>query len=298
MGFHPGELEVQKRAGVRDTADEVGENIADFVPDRLKNFLELQRFAVLATADLDHRPWASVVTGEPGLITVIDAHTLRLGSLPFDGDPLLTNLVTESHVALLAIDLLNPRRVRVNGQGMIRDGAIYITTEQVYGNCRRYIQERSLVGHRETSRVADSALSRSASLSAAQQNQIGKADTFFIATDHAERGADVSHKGGAPGFVKVSDAHRIWFPDYNGNSMFNTLGNISINPGAGLLFIDFDAGRTLQLAGVASIDWDPKRVRKIAGAERIVDFRVEAVIDNSDGFPLVSKFQQFSRFNP
>jgi hypothetical protein len=80
--------------------------------------------------------------------------------------------------------------------------------------------------------------------------------------------------------------------------MFNTLGNITLNPRSGLLFIDYDTGGTVQLAGDASIDWDPERVRKIAGAERIVDFRVEAVIENSGGFPLVSKFRQFSRFNP
>jgi hypothetical protein len=139
---------------------------------------------------------------------------------------------------------------------------------------------------------------RGSQLSESQQQQISRADTFFIATDNPDRGADVSHKGGNPGFVRVVDPQRIAFPDYNGNSMFNTLGNLTVNPHAGLLFIDFDTGRTLQLSGRASIDWSPERIRNFAGAERVVDFELEQIIDSPAGFPLTAKFRQFSRNNP
>jgi uncharacterized protein len=188
--------------------------------------------------------------------------------------------------------------VRVNGRGIIKDGAIYITTAEVYGNCRRYLQERIFVGSRDVPGADRAPARTSTELSATQQQQISHADTFFIATDNPERGADVSHKGGNPGFVQVIDERRIAFPDYNGNSMFNTLGNLTINPHAGLLFIDFDSGRTLQLTGVASIDWSPARVYTFAGAERVVDFELEQIIDTAAGFPLLAKFRQFSRNNP
>jgi predicted pyridoxine 5'-phosphate oxidase superfamily flavin-nucleotide-binding protein len=69
---------------------------------------------------------------------------------------------------------------------------------------------------------------------------------------------------GNPGFVKILDDRRIALPDYNGNHMFNTLGNLVINPNAGLLFIDFDSGWTLQLTGRASIDWNSERAREFA----------------------------------
>jgi hypothetical protein len=167
----------------------------------------------------------------------------------------------------------------------------------VYGNCRRYLQERIFVGHRET-QAANEKARVATTLSASEQQQISHADTFFIATDNPEHGADVSHKGGNPGFVRVLDANRIAFPDYNGNSMFNTLGNVTVNPRAGLLFIDFDSGRTLQLTGRASIAWSPERVRTFPGAERVIDFELEQIIDTPAGFQLVAKFRQFSRNNP
>lgn len=298
MRFHSGEIAVQERAQVRAAAEDVGEGILGHVVPEAKEFLERRQMAVLGTVDEGGHVWASVVTGERGFIRVVDNRTLRITPRPSLSDPLFDNLVAERHVALFAPDFVTPRRLRVNGLGVVKDGQIYIRAEEVYGNCRRYMQERMFLGPWQIPRGDETGAARGSVLSVQQQEQISKADTFFIATDHPEHGADVSHKGGKPGFVRIVDPRRIAFPDYNGNSMFNTLGNLMVNPKAGLLFIDFDGGRTLQLSGFASIDWNPERVRSFAGAERIVDFELAKVIDNSFGFPLQSKFRQFSRFNP
>lgn len=298
MRFHSGEIAVQERAQVRAAAEDVGEGILGHVVPEAKEFLERRQMAVLGTVDEGGNVWASVVTGERGFIRVVDNRTLRITPRPSLIDPLFDNLVAERHVALFAPDFVTPRRLRVNGLGVVKDGQIYIRAEEVYGNCRRYMQERIFLGSDQIAPGDETSAARASVLSVQQQEQISKADTFFIATDHPEHGADVSHKGGKPGFVRIVDPRRIAFPDYNGNSMFNTLGNVMVNPQAGLLFIDFDGGRTLQLSGSASIDWDPERVRSFAGAERIVDFELAKVIDNSFGFPLQSKFRQFSRFNP
>jgi uncharacterized protein len=297
MRFHSGEIAVQERAGVRDIAEDVGEGIADHLPPGASDFLERRQMAVLGTVDNRGNVWASVVTGDPGFIETVDDRTLKISARIPSSDPLGRNLATEKHVALFTPDFVSSRRVRVNGRGIIKCGAIYITTEEVYGNCRRYLQERIFVGTRQTP-AANPTASVSAELSASQQEQISRADTFFIATDNPERGADVSHKGGNPGFVRILDSRRIAFPDYNGNSMFNTLGNVTVNPNAGLLFIDFDSGRTRQLTGCASIDWSPERVRIFPGAERVIDFELDQIIDTPSGFPLVAKFRQYSRNNP
>jgi predicted pyridoxine 5'-phosphate oxidase superfamily flavin-nucleotide-binding protein len=297
MRFHSGEIAVQERAGVRDIAEDVGEGIVDHLPPGASGFLELRQMAVLGTVDSEGRVWASVVTGQPGFIETVDDRTLKIAARPSSSDPLFRNLAKEGHVALFAPDFVATRRVRVNGRAVIKQGSIYIRTEEVYGNCRRYLQERLFIGERKSS-ATDQPAETGNALSDAQQQQISRADTFFIATDNPEHGADVSHKGGNSGFLRVVDERHIAFPDYNGNSMFNTLGNLTVNPQAGLLFIDFDSGRTLQLSGRASIDWDANRIAKFAGAERVVDFELEQSIDNPAGFPLTAKFRQFSRSNP
>ena len=223
MKFHRGEIAVQERAGVRDIANDVGEGIVDHLPPGASEFLERRQMAVLGTVDSRGRVWASVVTGEPGFIETVDDRTLRIAARASSDDPLFRNLATEGHAALFAPDFVTARRVRVNGHGVSREGVIYIATEEVYGNCRRYIQERIFVGSRPVSDKDRAAAKLSTALSPTQQQQISHADTFFIATDNPERGADVSHKGGDPGYVRIIDERRIAFPDYNGNSMFNTL---------------------------------------------------------------------------
>jgi uncharacterized protein len=298
MKYHSGEIVVQTRAGVTEDAAEVGEGIIDRVPEAARDFLAQRRMVVIATIDAHNRVWASVVTGEPGFISLLDDRNVQIGALPPGGDPLLENLRAEGQVGLFIPDLLAPRRIRVNGRGQIKDGQIHVHAEQVYGNCRRYIQERLLVGARTSSAAVRVEARHLTELSPQDRDQILRADTFFIATAHPDAGADASHKGGNPGFVKVLDGRRIAFPDYNGNHMFNTLGNLAINPNAGLLFIDFDGGRTLQLTGRASIDWTPQRASDFPGAERIVDFEIAEIVTNENGFPLTTKFRQYSRFNP
>ena len=205
---------------------------------------------------------------------------------------------TEGHVALFAPDFVASRRVRVNGRGVIKDGAIFITTDEVYGNCRRYLQERIFVGTGETP-----ATERAAERAAPRYRRRSK--SRFPAPTHSSSRPTIPSaaptfrtRAAIPASCAILDARRIAFPDYNGNSMFNTLGNLTDNPHAGLLFIDFDTGATLQLTGRASIDWSPERVRTFPGAERVIDFALEQIIDNPAGFPLIAKFRQFSRNNP
>lgn len=298
MKFHSGELTVQTRAGVTEAAADVAEGIKDRVPDSARDFLALRRMLVLGSVDSRRRVWASVVTGAPGFIVLLDDRTVRIDALPAEGDPLRENLRGEGHVALFIPDLVAPRRLRLNGRGRIVGGSIEIHAEQVYGNCRRYIQERLLLGPRTSADPKHLDVHCTNELSQSDREQIIQADTFFIATDHPDAGADASHKGGNPGFVRVIDSHHIAFPDYNGNRMFNTLGNITANPNAGLLFIDFDSGRTLQITGSATIDWNPDRADGFTGAERVIDFMVAETVTNENGFPLIAKFRQYSRFNP
>jgi hypothetical protein len=89
----------------------------------------------------------------------------------------------------------------------------------------------------------------------------------------AAYGADISHRGGWPGFVRV-DGDLLTIPDFRGNRYFNTLGNLIAESRASLLFVDFETGDLLQLQGTAQVDWNGVVAQQFAGAERLWRFHV------------------------
>jgi hypothetical protein len=294
--FHAGELAVQERAGVRERSARVGGSIHGAVPPAAKAFLERRRFVVLASADVEGRPWASILTGPPGFATVPDPLQLRIDAAPPPGDPLAGNLRTGGFTGLLAIDLATRRRMRVNGRLECTAGRpITIRVDQVYSNCPKYIQRRAAEEGMpwEASRVSQ----RAESLTEEQRAWIRRADSFFIATLHPDAGADASHRGGMPGFVSVEGNRLVW-PDYAGNLMYNTLGNIAAHPRAGLVVPDFDSGAVLQLTGRAAIEWDPIRTAEVPGAERLVELVVEEVLEIAGVLPSPARVLDYSPFNP
>jgi predicted pyridoxine 5'-phosphate oxidase superfamily flavin-nucleotide-binding protein len=295
-GYHAGELEVQERAGVRVMASKIGGSIHETIPPAASAFLEQRRFVVLATADAHGRPWASVLSGQEGFARAIDPGTVRIDAVPLPGDPLGENVGVSRFAGLIAPDLAARRRLRLNGRlEHGNDGALLIHSDQVYSNCPKYIQRRSGVD-KAVDRKPE-LIRRTGSLTDEQRDWIRRADTFFIATLNPEVGADASHRGGMPGFVTAT-GDRLGWPDYAGNSMFNTLGNIAVHPGAGLLFPDFESGAVLQLTGRASIDWDQSRAAAVSGAERLVRFEAEQVVEIASALPLGLRLLEYSPFNP
>ena len=103
---------------------------------------------------------------------------------------------------------------------------------------------------------------------------------FLLATADAEGRPDCSHKGGMPGFARVSAPDEIVFPDYDGNGMFKSLGNIAVNPNVGLLFINFEKPRRLRVTGTASFSRNDPLLQHTVGAQLIV--RVKARRDLSE----------------
>lgn len=273
--FHPGELAVQERAGVRDKAARIGGSVHRTVPDPARQFLEERSWVVIATAGPDGRPWASLLAGAPGFVRVLDPATVRLTAEPLPGDPLGQALATSRFAGVLAIDLATRRRMRLNGRlAREADGAILLRADQVYANCQKYIRRRP---EPWPTPPPHGSARRAGTLTEAQRAWIRRVDTFFLATVNPGEGADASHRGGPPGFVAV-DGDRLTWPDYAGNLMYNTLGNIVAHPRAGLLVPDFQSGALLQLTGRAAIDWDLDRSAEVPGAERLVTFEVEETV--------------------
>jgi predicted pyridoxine 5'-phosphate oxidase superfamily flavin-nucleotide-binding protein len=274
--YHPGELTVQARAGVRDKAARVGNSIHDEIPPVAARFLEERSWVVIATAEEDGRPWVSLLAGSPGFVRVEDARTVTLAAEPRPGDPLERTVSGSRYAGLLGIDLATRRRMRLNGAlHRLPDGRLRIEASQVFANCPRYIHQRpDPVPPGAAGRAARSA----DALTDRQRDWIRRADTCFIGTLHPGHGADASHRGGPPGFVQV-DGNRLVWPDYAGNMMYTTLGNIAEHPRAGLLVPDFATGALLLVSGRAGIVWDEARVARVPGAERLIELEVDAVVE-------------------
>jgi predicted pyridoxine 5'-phosphate oxidase superfamily flavin-nucleotide-binding protein len=295
--FHEGERAVQERAGVAAVASRVGGSIHAEIPPRAQDFLIEQPFAVLASRDAAGRMWASIVHGAPGFLSAASETAIAIDAAPITGDPLAANLVPGARLGALVVDLATRRRMRVNGRVERAASPIRVVVDEVFANCPKYIQRRDLVVEGVLESRDPFANARDA-LTVAQQRRIGRADTFFLASGHGDAGLDASHRGGAPGFVEVLGERRIAWPDYTGNSMFQTLGNLASDPRAGLLFADFATGDVLQLSGRARVDWDPGRAARFAGAERVVELEIDAVRETRGALPLRSRAVEPSPFNP
>ncbi|AKM02228.1 pyridoxamine 5'-phosphate oxidase family protein [Burkholderia pyrrocinia] len=285
--FHAGELAVQQRAGVTEAAGAAGRRgIRRFMPDQHRTFFGQLPFFVLGGVDAHGQPWATLRAGAPGFVTSPDARTLRIAAPALPGDPLAGAWRPGAPLGGLGIEFDTRRRNRVNGVVRAVDGdALTIAVEQSFGNCAKYIQGRKPSFVARDGRDGDMQVAPDVSdrLGDADRALLAQADTFFVASANtsadagAAHGADVSHRGGMPGFVRVDDAHTLTTPDFSGNRFFNTLGNLQQDPRAGLLFVDFDSGDLLYVAARAEIVWDGPLVASFDGAQRVVRFHVREV---------------------
>lgn len=299
QAYHRGEMLAQRQAGVLEKMAAVGPRvIRDFMPDQHRQFFEQLPFLVVGSVDGEGRPWASIMTGAPGFLRSPDEHTLRVeGMYVAQGDPLRGNLREGAKLGLLGIEPHTRRRNRANGVAHApSEHGMEITIEQSFGNCPKYIQARKpeLI---DADALPAAVATDTPALTPRMARMIRDADTFFIATalapDDAEaagdghrHGTDVSHRGGKPGFVRVDGDKVLTAPDFIGNSFFNTIGNLLVQPRAGLLFADFEAGALLYLGVTAEVIWDGPEVEAFAGAQRLLRFTVQSARLLENALPL------------
>jgi hypothetical protein len=262
------------------------------------------RLAGLAVVGADGAIHADVLTGTAGFLRACDASSLEIAGVP----PLTAPLFTDGAERTAGLIVLEPdtrRRMRVNGRAVRSGPGLLLRADQVYANCPKYMQTRTVVedGQATAPRRGWAGVTGAAGagrLTDADRELIEGADTFFLASYAPGHGADMSHRGGNPGFVTVTvaDGTHLSWPEYAGNSMYMSLGNLLLEPRCALAFPGWSAGRTLHLRGRAVVDWDARRAAGVPGAQCVVDFEVEEVVDNADGMPLRWRFGEYHRFNP
>ena len=286
--YHEGERLAQDRAGERALADRHGAIVRTAIDPRARPFLAAQRVLVAALVDEHGAPWASLLAGPPGVASSTDGAEVRLdlGRVArVEADPFWRLARPGEDIGLLAIDLAHPRRLRINGRITGRaDDALGVEVREAYPNCPKYIEPRE-VRAASTADAAAATSMRGEALGDAQRALVERSDTVFVASRHPQRGADASHRGGPPGFVRVLAARTLRVPDYAGNGMYNTIGNLLVEPRVGLLFLDFAGGRMLQVTGRAVVRFDAPLaevagVPRGAGTSRAWDVEVERWVES------------------
>lgn len=276
--FHPGELAAQTCAGQSAIANRNLSMLTKTVVPGARSFLEQQYMVVVGVADSAGRPWASILFGRLGFIHSHDGTAVQIDLKESERDPedpFWFVLTDKSELGMLFIELTTRRRYRVNGTvSRLDKQGLEVGIREAYPNCPKYIQRRRLES------IGDIALPSKSSGGMALQDGIcsiiDKADTIFVASHHSTSGADASHRGGNPGFVRIIDDKTLLIPEFHGNSLFNTLGNFKIDARAGLCIPDFANSALLQLTGKAEVLWnvsDP--TNQTGGTGRFWKFEIQ-----------------------
>jgi len=287
--WHDGERALQARTGMREKMEQRGRVVLrDHMPDQHRQFFAERNQLFIATLDTSGQPWATLVEGDLGFVTSLSPQRLQIAAVPPSADPAGEAFHDGAPIGVLGLEFETRRRNRLNGEIRYAPGAegFCVDVAQSFGNCAQYIQARRLAGPPAPGGHPNlpGAVRRAASLTSDDAELICRADTFFISSRSSApgqargEGLDVSHRGGRPGFVRIDDGRRLTFPDYRGNFFFNTLGNLQLDARCGLLFIDFATGATLQVAGRATLLFEPEASRPWPGAERAVAIEIDAVV--------------------
>ncbi|SDN58547.1 hypothetical protein SAMN05216360_109199 [Methylobacterium phyllostachyos] len=270
--FHADEIAAQERAG-----HVLGETpaIRAFMPEQHRIFLAGLPYLFVGTIDAAGAPVATVLTGQPGFVRSPDATHLAIAAALDPADPVARVLVPGAEVGILGLDFATRRRNRANGRVVQCDPeGLTVAVAQSFGNCPQYIQRRisrpvvGPAGPVEPLSVLDTEAA----------DLVQSADTLFVASRArdglADGGADISHRGGRPGFVRIR-GDVLTVPDFPGNRYFNTLGNLIGEPRAALLFLDFARSDLLVLQGRTVIDWTGAEAAHLMGAQRSWSLTVE-----------------------
>ncbi|KIY64543.1 hypothetical protein CYLTODRAFT_401684 [Cylindrobasidium torrendii FP15055 ss-10] len=272
-GWHRGEASIRSRTGLdkdpslnylyMSVGGELPHDHAIFHSTRLP-------FLPVAIQDEDGRPWASILAGSGalGFVSYPRYTTLVARAQVWDGDPIHNMKLRPDGTGLIAglgVELSTRRRNKFAGKitSLTRSSSswdVEMTVDEAIGNCPKYIPVRELEPHQTHPIIQFSNYNFTAvdTLPDIALDLIHRSDMLFFATAlestdplyPAHLGMNI--RGGRPGFTRIiSDRRTLVMPDYSGNRILTSLGNIEATPLAGLVFPDFDTGDVLYLTGEA-----------------------------------------------
>jgi NAD(P)H-flavin reductase len=208
--------------------------------------------------------------------------------------------------ALAKADILDEEGIDIseeggeNGDQDVGEGEIQLVQkiEQSLGNCPKYLNKK----HISPARPRPKLVSQEAKLPVEAIKLINKADLFFISSSREEYDMDTNHRGGPAGFVRVisndSDGAEIVYPEYSGNRLYQSLGNLMVTPLAGLAFPDFDSGDILYITGHTEILIGKDAATLLPRSNLAVKIKVIEAIFVKEGLPFRGTADEPSPYNP
>ncbi|EGN93897.1 hypothetical protein SERLA73DRAFT_115348 [Serpula lacrymans var. lacrymans S7.3] len=313
-GWHRGELAIQRKLNFDGPMATAWTWIDGEMPEQHKVFHTTQLpFVPVTTLDDKRRPWSSILAspnGQPGFISSPHYTELTMSAKVWDGDPFVDNsalLAHTDHMLIAGIGIEFSTRRRNKFAGWIKDiksnadrYEVKVVVNQALGNCPKYINVRDLIPHPVTN---PKILHRRLELAVNERlpeeliSFVHEADTVFLGTSYEATEQDtlafpshlgMNQRGGRQGFVRVSpsDGRTLILPDYSGNRLMSSLGNIEATPRASMTFVSFTSGSILYLTGDAKtlIGKDAQRVMPLQNA--ITTVSVTGYVFVEDALPV------------
>lgn len=212
-------------------------------------------------------------------------------------------------VSGLAIDLMTRKRVKLAGTmvaGTVADVEVEGDTKQQgsqiqlvtkisesLGNCPKYLNQYDI----RPAPVSSQVRHRGPELSDQSRSLISRSDTLFLSTTSTDA-MDTNHRGGPPGFVRIVSSSEIVYPEYSGNRLYQSLGNLKMNPKIGITFPDFDSGDVLYITGTADVLDGVAAARILPGSNLAVRITIEEARFVSSGLPFRGTKKLPSPYNP
>jgi len=301
--FHEGELMIQNKYNIHHDPRLAEMMLKDHISNRYVAFIEHQSTIIIATEDEDGNQWTSMLLAAPNFVKVKSSKQLNLNLDKLQTtttDILFKNINPDSKIGILFIDTATRSRYRLNGRASILRNVIEITVTEAYPNCPKYIQQRIPHIINDNSGLGNEVV-KGSSLTQEFLSLIKQADTFFMSSRNSDGDMDASHRGGDPGFIEILEDGILKIPDYSGNNLFNSLGNFMQIPKAGILFIDFDKGHSLQLTGATELLFDQNSdhdLYRTTNTGRYWLFKTKQWISTSFHNKIDWELVSFSPFNP
>jgi NAD(P)H-flavin reductase len=320
MSWHMGEKEIQAAMHVEDIDNPTVPQLSP----QLSNHLQIAPLISVGTLDKDGRPWTTLLGGETPLSQPLGGGIIGLRTPVIARyDPVVEALVGGEAkgevvreegkgrmISGLTIDLQSRKRVKLfgrmiagalskkdDGEAAVVEMQVVLKVEQSLGNCPKYLNKKKIEPAISNPRL----VSDSTRLSPQAVELIAKADLFFISSSNQDQDMDTNHRGGPTGFIRVSqDASTtvLYWPEYSGNRLYQTLGNLQINPVAGICIPDFDTGDMLFLTGTTQVLMHEHAAAVLPRSNLCVRLTITAARFVSQALPFRGHRGEPSPYNP